>query len=70
MKPKKIISDKIECPHCLGTGEIVDANEADEFFKEDCTLCLGEGKIEKTASFKDPFEIDEEEEPFNEFDYE
>jgi DnaJ-class molecular chaperone len=64
MKPKKEQpkDDKITCPHCLGTGEVVDANEEDDFFSETCTLCLGGGKIEKTASYKDPFDLEDEEE--------
>lgn len=53
--------DKIDCPMCLGTGEIVDADDEDTFFGQECKLCLGEGRIEPTSSYRDPFDLDEEE---------
>lgn len=55
--------DKITCPDCLGTGEIVFELEEGEFSAKECNLCLGCGEIEKTGSHKDPFDfIDDTEE--------
>jgi DnaJ-class molecular chaperone len=74
-KPKKLedksLEDKIECPNCLGTGEVVDSNEEDVFFSEKCTLCVGEGTISKTSNYIKNIDIfDTEETDENQLDYE
>lgn len=44
-------TEYIECPDCLSTGEVFISEDGIEGTMEQCVLCLGEGKIERTDGY-------------------
>lgn len=43
----KLLNNKVECPQCLGTKQVMIAKETKGFEYKDCKLCDEHGKVEQ-----------------------